>query len=150
MSKSPNTVESLISVASRLIVLLEKEVTLLRAMKPRALADLQEEKMRLVIAYEEQVRNLSASPDALKDVAPVLRDEFAAIATRFDAALTENRRALTGVSEAQRRFFEAVVKAAEEKRTNHQGYSADGSRPAPGYGRPTRQGPLSLTLDRQF
>jgi hypothetical protein len=49
-------------------------------------------KLKLVVAYEEHVRELAAAPDMLKKVAPALQKEFADIAERFDAAMTENRR----------------------------------------------------------
>lgn len=150
MSTSPNTVESVIRVASRLIALLEQETGLLRAMKTRELAALQQEKGRLVATYEAQVRELAAFPDAFREVAPVLRDEFAAIAERFEAAMTDNRRALSAAGDAQRRFFDAVISAAEDKRTNFRGYSAAGTVQTPRLTGGTPQPPLSLTLDRQL
>ena len=118
-------------------------------MKPAALADLQEEKGRLVTAYEEQVRALAATPDELRKVAPALQSEFAEIANRFEAAMTDNRRALAAASEAQDRFLQAVVKAAREKQSSFRGYSAQGTVSAP-HRRQSRQTPLALTLDRQF
>lgn len=150
MSTSQNTVESVIRIASRLIALLAQETGLLREMKTRELSGLQEEKTRLVAAYEAQVRELAAFPDAFREIAPVLRDEFAEIAERFEAAMTDNRRALSAAGDAQRRFFDAVVSAAEEKRANFRGYSAAGKVQAPGPKRGAPQPPLSLTLDRQL
>lgn len=149
MTASSGTVESLIRVASRLISLLEKEVELLRAMKPAALAGLQEEKDRLVSAYEDQVRSLAATPDEFRRIAPALQAEFAEIAERFEAVMTENRQALAAANEAQNRFLQAVVKAAREKQASFRGYSAKGTISSP-HRRQTGHEPLALTLDRQF
>lgn len=150
MSNSARLIEGIIPIASRLIAVLEKEVELLRAMKPRDVAGLQEEKETLIVAYEEKMRSLTASPDAVEGITPVLQEEFRTLATRFDAAMKENRLALNAASAAQRRFLDAVVRAADEKRTTYRGYSADGALPAAGQGAPSTMGPLSLTLDRQF
>ena len=76
-------VETLIRVASRLISVLEREVQFLKEMKSSEVATLQSEKMQLVVAYEEHVRALAATPDTLKNVAPAIQDEFADIAERF-------------------------------------------------------------------
>ena len=142
-------VEALIHVASRLIAVLEREVELLRNMKADAVAALQPDKMKLVVAYEEQVRSLAESLDALEKIAPALRAEFSDIAERFDAAMTENRRAISAAQQAQERFLAAVVRAAEEKRSSLQTYSSGGALPAP-KDRNAGMGPLSLTLNQQL
>ena len=63
---TPAKVEVLIRVASQLISVLEQEVEYLREMKSSKVASLQAEKMKLVVAYEEHVRELAAAPDMLK------------------------------------------------------------------------------------
>ena len=149
MNDDKAMVEAIIEVASRLIVVLEREIDFLKAMKLQSLAALQDDKNKLVAAYEEQVRTLSESPDVLKRIAPALQDEFAEIAERFEAALTENRRALAAANEAQNRFMRAVVAAAEEKRAAVKTYSPAGALPAGG-NRKSADAPLSLALDQHF
>lgn len=146
---TPAKVEILIRVASQLISVLEKEVEFLREMKSSDVASLQPEKMKLVVAYEEHVRDLAAAPDMLKKVAPAIQDEFAEIAERFDAAMTENRQALSAAHDAQERFMKAIVKAAEEKRASLHAYSPQGTLSASNSGK-NAAGPLSLTLDSQI
>lgn len=143
---SPANVEVLIRVASRLISVLEREVEYLREMKTADVASLQTEKMQLVTAYEEHVRALAAAPDMLKKVAPAIQDEFAEIAEHFDAAMTENRRALSAARDAQDRFMNAIVKAAQEKRASFHAYSPAGTLSVDDK-RKTGAGPLSLTLN---
>lgn len=142
-------VETLIRVASRLISVLEREVQYLKEMKSPDVAALQSEKMQLVVAYEEHVRSLAATPEALENIAPAIQDEFADIAERFDAAMTENRRALSAAHDAQERFLNAIVKAAEEKRASFHAYSPAGKM-STGDNRNAGMGPLSLTLDSQI
>lgn len=149
MDNSTQSVEALIGVASRLISLLEREVELLRSMKTGAISGLQDEKNRLVKAYEEQVRAFAAAPEQLRTVAPALQAEFAEIAMRFEQVMADNHRALAAASEAQERFMKAIAAAAQEKRASFRGYSAGGAvsttqprkSPAP---------PVALTLDRRF
>lgn len=139
-------VETLIRVASRLISVLDREVGFLKEMKSTEVAQLQPEKMQLVVAYEEHVRALAATPETLQNVAPAIQDEFTEIAERFDAAMTENRRALSAAHEAQERFMQAIVRAAEEKRASFHAYSPAGTISADGNGG-NGAGPLSLALN---
>lgn len=143
---NPVKVEALIHISSRLISVLEREVALLQQMKASEVSSLQPEKMQLVVAYEDHVRALAAAPEMLEDVAPALQEEFASVAERFDAAMTENRRALTAAHEAQDRFLKAVVKAAQEKKDTFNPYSQQGTVVAGGKpkGAPNA---LSLTLN---
>lgn len=143
---NPAKVEALVHIASRLISVLEREVELLKQMKSTDVSSLQQEKMQLVVAYEDHVRALAAEPDLLANVGSALQDEFSSVAERFEAAMTENRRALTAAHEAQERFLKAVVKAAKEKQTTFNPYSSQGSVVAGGKpkGAPS---PLSLSLN---
>ena len=150
MTDKMQAVESLLRVASRLIIALERETGLLRDMQMGAVADMQAEKRQLVDAYEMQVRDLLAQPDLMRDVAPVLRAEFAAVAGRFEAAMTDNRRALTAATEAQQRLFKAIVEAAKQHRSSYRVYSADGMLPPPPAARQARGEPLSISLNRQL
>ncbi len=142
----PLKVEALIHIASRLVSVLEREVSFLREMKSSEVAGLQPEKMQLVVAYEDHVRALASAPDILENVSPALHDEFTTVAERFDAAMTENRRALTAANETQNRFLKAVVKAAQEKKDTFNPYSQQGTVVAGGKpkGAPSA---LSLTLN---
>lgn len=144
--KSPLKVEALIHIASRLISVLEREVELLRQMKSAEVSSLQPEKMQLVVAYEDHIRALAAAPEILEEIAPALQDEFATVAERFDAAMTENRRALTAAHEAQDRFLKAVVKAAQEQKDTFNPYSPQGTVVAGGKPKGAT-GSLSLTLN---
>lgn len=143
---NPLKVEALIHIASRLISVLEREVDFLRQMKSSEVASLQPEKMQLVVAYEDHVRALAAAPDMLEDIAPALKDEFASVAERFDAAMTENRRALTAAHEAQDRFLKAVVKAAQQQKDTFNPYSPQGTVVAGGKPKGAAS-PLSLSLN---
>lgn len=150
MTDKTQMVESLLRVASRLIVVLERETEFLSKMQTRAVADMQAEKQQLVENYEQQVRNLMAFPETLREIAPVLRAEFEGVAERFETAMTQNRRALSAATEAQQRLFDAIVEAAETKRSGYRAYSPEGTLPAPGTVRQAGKAPLSISLNRQL
>lgn len=119
-------IAGLIETASRLIDLMEREVAILRAMRPSELEDLQEEKTRLVAAYEDWFRVLSDKRDALALVAPALRQEFKDVAGKFESALAENARALTATKAAHERMICAIVDAVKAERNQAGTYSASG------------------------
>ena len=124
--KIDQQIESLIEVASRLIELMNREVEILRAMRPADLEALREEKFSLIELYEQQYRALSAKKDSLVLVAPALQNEFADVARRFNEALAENGRALTAAKVAHERMMQAIVEAVQADTKSGRGYSASG------------------------
>jgi len=139
---------SLISVASRLIVLMKHEVTLLRAMRVGEISALQKEKQELTILYEDAVRTLSEEPEMLEAMEPAMRAELTELAAQFDAAVCENTRALNAVKLSHDQLLQAIVDAVSENRSKQKAYTAEGALDNPRKGRnaPT----LSLTLDQRL
>lgn len=140
--KVDQQIESLIEVASRLIEIMDREVEILRAMRPADLEALREEKFSLVTLYEDHYRSLSANKDALILVAPALQNEFADVARRFNQATAENGRALTAAKVAHERMMAAIVEAVQADKTTGRGYSASG-----GADQDEAGTPVSLSLD---
>jgi hypothetical protein len=146
---SPNIeIETLITVTGRLIRVLDREIELLRAMEVGQIQTLQDEKLTLILTYEECVKALAGNPAALDAMAPPLRAELSALARRFDSTVAENARALHAVRDSHDRLLKAIVDAVSENRTRHKGYSANGTVP------PARRGSaastLSLSLDQRL
>ena len=135
-------IESLIQVAGRLIGLMEREIAMLRAMRPQDLETLRAEKAELVAAYEQRYQDLARHRDALARVTPALMEEFAAVSTRFNATLAENGRALSAARVAHERMMAAIVEAVKTNRGAGHGYSPRGETQAGQDG-----GPVSLSLD---
>lgn len=141
-------VETLITVTSRLIGVLDHEIELLRAMEVGAIEALQEEKQALTLAYEECVTAVAGNPAVLEALEPSLRAELSELARRFDSTLAENARALHAVRDSHDRLLKAVVDAVSETRSRQKGYSARGV-----FARPKRSSgssPLSLSFDQRL
>ena len=144
----PEAIESFIRIAGRLIAIMEQEIEFLRTMEVAEIAALQDEKMVLVAAYEDGIREFAAEPDTLTALQPALKAELDAIAARFDDVVKQNSQALETVRDSHERLLKAIVDAVAQNRTRHAGYSETGGTPQPAGG--TRARRLSLTLDRQL
>ena len=136
--RSSHPFETLVSAASRLVVLMNQEVALLRAM----------EKQELTVQYEEAVRTLTAEPELLEAMEPAMRSELAEMAVRFDGAVSENARALDAVKTSHDQLLQAIVDAVAETRSRQKAYTAQGSLDNPRKGR--NASTLSLTLDQRL
>ena len=140
--------ETLVMAASRLIVVMNHEVELLRAMRVGEISALQQEKQELTALYEDALQTLSGEPELLEALEPAMRAELAELATRFDEAVCENTRALTAVKISHDQLLRAIVDAVSENRSRQKAYTAQGALDNPRKGRnaPT----LSLTLDQRL
>jgi hypothetical protein len=147
-TQSPKHFEVLILAASRLIVLMNHEVELLRAMRVGEIRDLQTEKQELTVLYEDALQMLSAEPELLEAMEPAMRTELTELAARFDEAVCENTRALNAVKASHDQLLQAIVDAVSENRSKQKAYTAQGALDNPRKGRnaPT----LSLTLDQRL
>jgi len=141
-------IEQLIHVTGRLIDVMDREIALLRAMRIGEISALQQEKLDLTAEYENAVAALAAEPELLRAVEPALRAELAAVASRFDAAVAENARALGAVRESHDRLLRAIVDAVAEQRSRQKAYTSRGALDSPRSGR--RAPPISLTVDRRL
>lgn len=148
-STTPNTVATaLITVTARLIEVMNREIELLRSMRPSAIETLQAEKTALVQAYDEHIAQLKTDPESIGTIEPVLRDELWRTSRSFETVLAENERALRAAAEANDRLVRAVVTAAQSQARAHAPYDRSAGRAA----KPTRGGnkAISLTLDREL
>jgi cell division protein FtsB len=101
---------------------LETENNLLKDRKYVDLSHLQTEKIRLSMAYEEQVKILAQKKDDLKKLSPVQQDEIRTLATRFDDVVAENIRLLASACAISEKVMEAIRDAVQEKTEQHTGY----------------------------
>ena len=143
-----DTIATLVTLTARLVDLMGREIELLRAMRPREIEGIQAEKAALARTYAETVRQLSADPQRLKALEPVVRDEIKRVTERFEEAVAENARALKAASEANARLVRAIVEAAERQLPRAEGYSRAGTASERTVG--PRGRPVSLALNRQF
>ena len=141
-------VNDLIQITSRLIVVLEREVELLRTMPSTGIEALQEEKSALTAAYESQARSLSGHPKFLEALQPVLRAELERVTGRFQSAVSVNEAALRAARETTQRVLQAIADELDKNRRNNAGYSAQGY--AASSSRRTPGQPLSIALDKRL
>lgn len=117
-------VTQLLNVTSRLIDVLEREIGMLRGMKPAEMQQLQHDKIVLAAAYESAVRTLNADPAELELVAPAIRNELRETTERFHGALAANEQALRAAKTATDRLLKHIVAEAERQRGQANAYSA--------------------------
>jgi hypothetical protein len=148
MSAKPFQIDTLVTAASRLINVMNREVELLRAMRVKEISDMQGEKLELTALYEEALAMLASEPELLAALEPVLKEELALLANRFDAAVVANTLALSAVKDSHDRLLQTIVDSVAENRSKQKAYTADGALDNPRGGRnaPT----LSLTLDQSL
>lgn len=124
-------VHDLLATTARLIACMDKEIKLLRAMRPQDIRDLQADKVALADAYEAHFHALRESRDHGEAVSDVLIAELSEATERFQAVLNENARALQAVKDVNERVLKAIVEAVERNRPEPSGYTRGGTSPAP-------------------
>ncbi len=145
---APNQITDLLKIAGRLIGVLEREIVVLRAMRPAEIEALQQDKTALTTAYEAQIKSLADQPGILEAVQPALRIEFETVIGKFQSTLAANERALRATRETSRRVLEAIAYEIDRKRRENVGYSAGGYAAAASRS-PSGQ-PVSVAIDERF
>ena len=141
-------IDDLIQITSRLIVVLEREVELLRATPSTGLEALQEEKSALTAAYESQARSLAGHPELLEALQPVLRAELERVSSRFQSAVSNNEMALRAARETTQRVLQAIADELGRNRRDRAGYSATGYGSTDTFGGGGQ--PISIALDERL
>jgi len=141
-------IESLIRIGSRLVELMEREIALLRDMRPGGLETLQAEKTALVVAYEESLAAIKDDPKLIAACAPPIKDELMRIAAKLNVTVAANERAISAARAANERLLKAVVDAVAADRDRTSGYSRNGARAATSASR--RASPVSLNIDTRL
>ena len=134
----------LIMVASRLVVLMQREIAILHEMKVADIADLQPEKELLVRAYMEHCRALEEAPGQLASVAPAIKQELQHTLERFRTAVGHNERALRAAQEANERLVQAIVDAVNMKQSEAATYTSAGTLNRRDAGKSRGSTPLSV------
>jgi hypothetical protein len=120
-------VTDLLATTSQLIGCMERELEMLRSLKPAELKQLQLDKVALADAYQAFTMALREPGEDLAAVNQALRDELVEATERFQGAVQDNLRALKAMRDVNERVMRAVVSALEEKRAAVTGYNNRGS-----------------------
>ncbi|MFQ5774596.1 MAG: hypothetical protein ACE5GS_08775 [Kiloniellaceae bacterium] len=142
----PSQITDLLKIISRLIGVLEREIEMLRAMKPSELQALQQDKIVLAAAYEAQFNALKDRPELLETAAPRVRAELKAAVDRFQKTLSENERSLRAAKDVTARVLRAIADELGRKQRENAAYAPDGTVAA----RAGPREPLSVTYDERL
>ncbi len=141
-------IADLLKITSRLVGLLEREIEILRALKPAEIEALQQDKIALSAAYEVQIKSFAGQPGILEAVQPALKAEFETVIGKFQSTLAANERALRATRDTSQRVLEAIAYEIDRKRRENTGYSAGGYAAAAPKS-PSGQ-PVSVAIDERF
>jgi hypothetical protein len=119
-------VEDVIDVTQTLTALLEREIELLKNLKPQDIRDLQHDKTTLAATYERQIRELRAKPAILGDIDSKLKDRLRQATIRFQTVLAENERSIRAVKTVSERLMRAVVAAVADRKSGSPAYTRAG------------------------
>ncbi|MGE5537907.1 MAG: hypothetical protein ACM30I_04770 [Gemmatimonas sp.] len=126
MSTIAPLVEDVVTVTQRLTAILEREIELLKNLKPQDIRDLQRDKAELAATYERQIRDLRANPTQLAAVDGKLKDRLRQATMRFQMTLAENERAIRAVKTVSERLMRAVVAAVADRKSGTPAYTRSG------------------------
>lgn len=138
----------LLKITSRLIDVLEREIEMLRAMRPSEMQSLQQDKIMLAAAYESAIHALEADPAAAQLMAPSVRAELHEVTERFHRVLSTNEQALRAAREATNRMLKHIVAEAQKQQHGPATYGP-ASLAAAGRNSARRPG-VSLTFDQRL
>ena len=141
---APTALPQLAATMVRLTELVERETAALSTPGMPGFADLQAEKSRLTQAYAKSVAELGAASGGVAGLAPRMRAEMHAAATRLAQALVRNETALRATTEATDRVLGTIIRAIKQQRIASTNY-------APRRNSATRSTlPAGMTLDQRF
>ena len=141
-------VTELLTIISRLSNVLEREIDMLRAMKPSELQSLQQDKIVLSAAYEANLKALSEQPEALQKLDPTLRARLKAAVEKFQATLAENERSLRAARDVTDRVLRTIAEELSKRRNETGVYGAGGVPTTPR--RATLGEPVSVAVDQRL
>lgn len=126
MSAITALIEDTVDVTQRLTALLEREVELLKNLKPQDIRALQNDKSELAATYERLIRDLREKAPQLAEADAKLKDRLRQATQRFQMALAENERSIRAVKSVSERLMRAVVAAVAERKSGTPAYSRAG------------------------
>jgi hypothetical protein len=126
MDKTTRMTE-LLAITSQLIGCMERELEMMRSLKPTELKQLQFDKVALADAYQAFTMALREPGEDISAVSQALRDELIEATEKFQTAVQDNLRALKAMRDVNERVMRAVVQALEEKRAAVTGYDNRGA-----------------------
>ncbi len=117
-------IASTLAVANRLAALIEEENQLLIDRRPSELAENQDEKADLSLAYQQELDALRAQPETLASAAPEEVAALKAAGMRLVQAMDIHRRKILAARTVAERIIKAVTDEVAKRSNPLQGYTA--------------------------
>lgn len=121
--------DDLLETSLRLTDLIAAEIAALRAMRPRDIAPLQEEKAQLAVRYGEALTRLRADPEVAKQADPSRRGQLREAIQRLRELVGDNVRALGAARGLNEKLMRVIADAVAAQRKPAPGYTATGTQP---------------------
>ncbi|MDE2465105.1 MAG: hypothetical protein KGO02_15515 [Alphaproteobacteria bacterium] len=135
--------ETVASLAEKLITIFEADIDALRACRPQAMASLTPQNQELIAAYGREAQALPRT--ALQAAPEALRQRLEASTARFREVLNQHRRMVLCVKNASEGLIKAVADEVDRRRARARPYTAAGSA-APNKGATRAQAPGASLL----
>ncbi|MCZ6722078.1 MAG: hypothetical protein O7A65_11130 [Proteobacteria bacterium] len=136
--------DELVQISDRLSDLMSAETTALRAMRPKDIVPLQEEKALLTEQYAEQLKLLRADPHVLDQTDASTRELVRDATRRLHDLARHNCHVLTAARTVNERLMKAVADAVSAENQPTRGYTAVGEKSTPPPALDTTGNPISL------
>lgn len=121
---------AMLDVMARLAQVFDREVEAVRTRRPHDLTDLNPNKQKLMIAYEEIARALRIDSKGLTNLRPEIKERLIEGSQTLRESGSANAARMGLHTEAHRRVVDMVVQAINESRRIEAGYSPRGAQGA--------------------
>lgn len=138
-------IRQVIELVGDLTHIMNQEVGLLRSMRVRDFGKLQDRKLELVQAYEQQTAGLRSDPSFVEAMDPRLREELKDVVSRMHETMRENELAIGAARAANEKLAKAILDAVTSTQPEGTGYSRSGARE-----NTTAAPPVSVQIDQHL
>lgn len=149
-AQAPIKVRNLIVIVEALIDVLARETALLRAMRVQEVDQLQGDKQRLSLAYEENHRQLAQDPAPIQQMGETERQGLRELLDALRQIVRENIGAIEGAKKAGERVLRLIVDSVKQQRTQKTGYTRAGTAGYAAVHRRTPAPAVSLAINANF
>jgi hypothetical protein len=118
-------IRSLIAITRRMADLIAAELAALRAMRPKDVAPILEEKASLAAQYETRTRRLRQRREALEALDPALLAELKETTATLDAITRKNREALDAAREVNGALIRTIADEVARQRNPASAYTRE-------------------------
>lgn len=139
-----NSVEKLVGITTRLGELIGHENGILVHRRPHELVTSQQEKERLVVDYEREMKELSLNPQTIGSTSAETLGRLKDATRRFQEVMEEHRRLVQSAKSVSDRMIKTITEEVSNRQSPVTGYTAKAEMRSP---LARSRGPVSLALN---